>query len=183
MMVDALLNFVQPGAAAVSVVGAAGAIVQIGATIDLLGPGVGVAPPGIIGNTSLWGHDPGPGRVKPEIRINIGTAFATGNAAQGEFAIQYAPDTGAAGGYQPGTWEDAETTGFKPVTELSANQTIRMDLPPAPPNTLMPRFMRLIMRPTSATNMSAGTVTFAGPTMGPDDHVVMRQQVNNYVVA
>jgi hypothetical protein len=183
MQLDALLNFVQPGQAPVSAVGAAGAVVQIGAIIDLLGPGVGVAPPGIIGNTSLWGHDPGLGRVKPEINIHIGTAFATGNAATGEFAIQYAPDTGAAGGYQPGTWEDAETTGFKLVAELAANTVLRMDLPPAPPLTLMPRFMRLIMRPPAATNMNAGTVTFAGPTMARDEHQTMKQYPSNYVVA
>lgn len=181
MQTDALTNFVQPGAVPVTAVGPAGAIVQIGQTLDLLGPGVGVAPPGVIGNTTLWGHDPGIGRVKPEIQITVGTAFATGNAATGEFVIQYAPDTGAAGGYQPGTWEDAETTGFKAVGVFSANQVVRMDLPPTPPSTPTPRFTRLIMRPAPATNFSAGTVSFAGLTMVRDDQA-NKQAPSNYVV-
>src|SRR5579863_8182505 len=102
MQLDALLNFVQPNAMPVSLVGAAGASISIGGVIDLLGSGVGTAPQGIIGNTTLWGDDPGIGRVKPDIQITIGTAVATGNGATTAFALQYAADTGAAGGYQPG---------------------------------------------------------------------------------
>src|SRR5215831_6956109 len=140
MMLDALLEFVAPGSPQ-SMVGTAGNAIALTNVIDILGQGVGTAPGNIIGNRTLFGQDPDIGIWTPEVQINIGTAFATGNAATANFAIQYAPDTGAAGGYAAGTWETAAELGPKPVSELSANQILRMALPPAPPNTLTPRYI------------------------------------------
>lgn len=182
MQLDALTNFVQPGATPVTMVGAAGTAIQIGQTIDLLGAGVGVAPPGIIGNTTLWGVDPGIGQIKPVISIYIGTAATTGTAATGQFALQYAADQGSAGAYQPDTWYTSSETEAHAASVLSAGQQVKLDLTPAPPEVPTPRFVRLLMKVPTATNFTAGTVVFAGLTMARDDQT-NRQAANNYVVA
>ena len=183
-MFDALTAFVMPGGAQ-SLVGAAGTLVQIGQTIDLLGAGVGVAPPNIIGNrpSGFYGVNPGIGKFKPEIEVDFSVNPATGNGATIEFALQYAPDTGAVGGYLPGTWEDANTTGFKAATEYTTALPVKMDVGPAPPNTPTPRFVRLIMRPASGTNLNAGTVNFAGLTIARADLVNAQTAPNNFVQA
>lgn len=182
MQLDSLTNFIAPGSTPVSAVGAAGATIALGAPLDLLGSGVGTAPANIIGNTSVFGVDPGIGRIRPDIQINIGTAFATGNAATATFALQYAADQGAAGGYQPSTWYTSSETNAHAVGALPANTVIRMDITPAPPEVPTPRYVRLILYPPAATNMSAGTITFAGLTMMRDDQV-NRQAAGNYTVA
>lgn len=185
MQIDQQLTFVGLGAAAVSLVGAAGAAIQIGSTLDLLGVGVGVAPPGVIGNpfNGFYGVDPGPGMLKPTFSGRIGTALATSNAATAEYVLQVAPDTGAAGGYQPGTWEDWVTTGTRAVSDFAANGKVRMDLGPAPNNTPAPRFVRLLQRVPAATNLSAGTMTFAGFVMADDDLGNAQNAPQNYAVA
>lgn len=184
-MYDATTVFVAPNSA-FSLVGAAGAAVQVGVIYDLLGAGVGVAPPNIIGNrpTGFYGVDPGIGKPKPEIEIDIVTALGTANAATVEFQIEYAPDTGSAGGYQPGTWEVASTAGVKAVGEYPANTQVRMDLPPAPPDQQVgpPRFIRLIMQPAAGTNLNAGAVSFAGIVYARTD-LVNKNAPNNYQVA
>lgn len=171
MQIDQQLTFIGLGAAPVSLVGAAGAAIVIGNPIDLLGQGAGLAPAGIIGNpfNGLYGVDPGPGMLKPTFSGRIGTALATANAATAEFVLQVAPDSGAAGGYQPGTWEDWVTTGARAVGDFPANSKVRMDLGPAPNGTPAPRFIRLILRVPAAENLSAGTMTFAGLVMADDD--------------
>lgn len=186
MMIDNLVSFVGLNAAAVSLVGGAGVTVQIGQTLDLLGAGVGIAP-NIIGLnrvSGFYGVDPGIGRMKPEIQVSFGVAPATGNGALPEFALQYAPDTGAAGGYQPGTWESATTTGAKAVGSFLTTVP-RMDLPPAPQDQQAPppRFVRLVMVPNqvgaAAANLTAGTVSFAGLVMARDD-LVNRNAPSNF---
>lgn len=182
-MFDAQTAFVVPNSA-FSLIGAAGATVQIGNVIDLLGQGVGTAPANIIGNRSYYGVDPGIGLMKNEVEIDIAAALATGNAATAEFAIQYAPDTGAAGGYLPGTWESANTTGAKAVSEYPAGTQVRMDLPPAPPDQQLPppRFVRAVLIVPAATNLSGGTVQFAGIVPARTDFV-QKNAPNNYVQA
>lgn len=182
MQLDALNCFVLPGATPQSVVAADGVEVQIGSLIDLLGSGVGTAPQGIIGNTTLWGHDPGIGRVKPVIQVTVGTAFTTGNAAAGTFALEYAADLGAAGNYQPDTWYVASETQAHAVSVLSASQVINMDVAPAPPEVPRPRFVRLTVKPGTGAHFTAGTITFAGLTMAADQNAV-KNAANNYVVA
>lgn len=182
MQLDALLAFVQPGATPQTAVGAAGAEIQIGQIIDLLGNGVGNAPTNIIGNTSVFGVDPGIGRVKPEIYISLGTGFTTGNAATGQFALEYAADQGVAGGYQPSTWYVSSETEQHAASVLTAGQVIRMDITPAPPEVPTPRYVRLTLKVPAATNFSAGTISCAAVTMARDDQV-NRYMPNNYTVA
>lgn len=178
MQTDALNNFVAPAGSATAV-GAAGAAVQIGDIIDMLGVGSGNAPPGIIGNATLWGHDPGIGR-KPVLQISIGTSFATGNAATGAFALQYAADAGSPT-YAPDTWYTSSQTNAHAVAALTAGTMLTMDVTPAPPEVTNPRFVRLVLIVPAATNMNAGVVNFAGLTMGPEQNVT-KNTPNNYVV-
>jgi hypothetical protein len=181
MMLDALVEFLGPQAAPVSAVGGAGAQIQIGNVIDLLGVGPGNAPPNIIGNAALFGEDPGIGIWVPEVQINIGTAFATATSATANFAFQYAPDT--AGTYQPGAWETAAETGPKPASELTAQQVLRMKVPPTPPATPTPRYARILMTvaPAATGIFTAGTVTSAFIVQGRDD-LQNRNAASNYVV-
>lgn len=182
MQLDALVSFLQFGAPPVSAVAAAGATIPIGNVIDLLGNGVGQAPTAIIGNTTLWGADPGIGRVKPEIFANVGTAFATSDSCTAQFSLQYAADTGAAGGYLPGTWYDSSQTQAHAASVMTAGQVIRMDITPAPPEVPTPRFVQLVMKTPSGEVFTAGTITSAGVTMARDDNT-SKNQAANYVVA
>ena len=185
MQIDNQLVFLGLGAAPVSLVGAAGADVPIGSVIDLLGLGSGVAPQGIIGNpfNGFYGVDPGPGQLKPTLAGRLGTALATGNGSLAQVVLQVAPDTGAAGGYVPGTWEDWVTTGVRALTDFAANSKIRMDLAPAPSGTPSPRFIRFLFRPSAAENLSAGTVSFAGFVMADDDLGNVQNAPVGYTVA
>ena len=180
MMLDSQLEWVSHAGAPQSMVAGAGVTVPFNNIIDELGQGVGTAPANIIGNATLFGADAGIGRFKLEAQINIGTAFATSNVATANFAIQVAPDLGAPT-YQPGAWETAAETGAKPVAEMAANTVIRMDLPPAPPLTQRPRYIRMVLLVPAATNFTAGTVTFAGLVAGRDDQT-NRQAAANYSV-
>lgn len=186
MQVDSQLCFVEPGAAPASLVAAAGALVPIGGVLDLLGVGVGVAPPGVIGNpfNGFYGVDPGPGEHKPTLSARIGTALASAtNTAAFEFVLQVASDTGAGGGYQPGAWEDWVTAGLQAVGAYPASSKIRIDLAPAPNSTPSPRFIRFVMRPLAGDDLTAGTVSFAGFVMADDDLTNVIQAPSNYVVA
>jgi hypothetical protein len=191
MMLDsALPSFIPPNGPAVSAVGAAGASIIFPGVIDIMGVGVGMAPPNIIGNpaSGFFGTDMGLGIWKLDIQINIGVAFVTATSATGNFSIQGAPDTGAAGGYLPGTWEDFAETGPKAASELVAATVtgagvFRMAMPPAPPATLTPRFYRMIMKVPTATDFTAGTITAAFMVQGRDDLQSAMRSASNYVVA
>ena len=190
-MLDAgLPAFVSPNGPPLSMVGAAGAAVIFPGIVDVLGLGVGMAPSAnVIGNpaSGFFGADMGLGIWKLEIEIDIGTAFTTGTAATAEFVLRGAPDTGAAGGYQPGTWEDFATTGTHAASELLAATIsagrFRMAWPPAPPGTLTPRFYRMEMRVPAATNFTAGTVTGAYAVQGRDDLQSAQRAASNYTVS
>lgn len=182
-MFDALTCFVLPGAN-FSLVGGAGASIQIGGIYDLLGQGVGTPPANIIGSNRLngfYGVDPGEGKMKPELEIDFGVSPAASGGTY-QFAVQYAPDTGAAGGYQPGTWETVTETGSVSATEYTSLAPVRLDLPPAPPATPQPRFIRLLMIPSSGNNLTAGAVSFAGIVMARTDMVSVNAP-SNYSVA
>lgn len=179
---DALLAFAPIGANQ-SMVGAAGASIVLapgGVALDLLGAGVGVAPPNIFGTSfSTFGADIGIGVRKPLLAIAVGTAFATGNAATWNLAFQLAADQGAAGNYQPSTWYTAEETGPQAVGDAAANAIIaRFDWPPAFPTTLRPRYARLLMKFPAATNLSAGTIAYAIVTLDRDDLSIRNAQRN-----
>ena len=186
MYTDSLLNFV-PISGNQSMVGGAGVSIVMapgGVALDLLGAGVGVAPPSIIGTSfSTFGTDFGIGVRKALLAVAIGTAFATGNAATWNLAFQLAADQGAAGGYQPSTWYTAQETGAQTVANGAANQIIaRFDWPPAFPNTLRPRFARLLMQFPAGTNLTAGTIKYALVTLDRDDLSIQNAQ-RNYSVS
>jgi hypothetical protein len=192
MMLDAgVPPFIAPSGPAQSMVAAAGVAVVFNNIIDLLGYGVGQAPAAsIIGNAlgGVWGQDDGLSLWKLDIQINVGTAFATSNAATADFYLEGAPDTGTAGGYQPGTWEAFATTGPKAAAELVAATpaglgVFRMAWPPAPPLTLRPRFMRMRMVVPTGTNFTAGTISGAFMVPGRDDLQSAMRAASNYIVA
>lgn len=168
MLIDSLLTFL-PSGAVQSLVAAAGATTQIGNPIDILGSGVGTAPANIIGNATVFGEDTGVGSYKPLIELVIGVAAVTGNAATLTIAFQGAPDTGAAGGYQPGTWQTLSATGALTAAQLTALQDIRMDWPVSFPDNLDPRYLRLVAITPAGTNFTAGTISQAIVTNARDD--------------
>lgn len=167
MISDALVNFIPPGAP-LSLVGGAGVAIP-SAVYDELGQGVGTAPQVIIGTRTLFGADYGVGE-KPLIDVAVGTPFTTANAATLQVALQGAPDTGAGGGYLPGAWTTLIQTGLIPVSQLTAGAIIaRLNFAMAVPPSALPRYLRLLFSPASATNFTAGTIAFAIVTMVRDD--------------
>ncbi|HEV2674144.1 MAG TPA: hypothetical protein VGV37_06340 [Aliidongia sp.] len=181
MFLDGQLQFVT--LAGQSLVGAAGVAIPSNGVIDLLGEGVGMPPANIIGNASTFGEDPGVGigSAAPIIQCSVGTAFATGNAATLNVALQLAADTGAAGNYQPSTWTTIEETGPLAVSLLTANQIIaRLNWSPTLPG-LRPRYARLLFQVPSGTNFTAGSIAFAGVVIARDDQA-NKQAAKNYTV-
>jgi hypothetical protein len=181
MRIESLLSFVPIGAP-LSLVGGAGVAIPSN-VIDLLGAGVGVAPPSIIGNAALFGTDLGIGQFRPEINAIIGTALVTANAATLNAALQAAPDTGAAGGYVPGAYQTLVETGPLTAAQLAANTVFaRFPFLPVFPATLRPRFLRLLFSPAAATNFTAGTVAAALVTVVRDDQA-NKQAAKNFSVS
>lgn len=184
MRSDALLAFVPLGSA-LSLVGGAGVAIPSTNVIDLLGAGVGVAPSSssIIGNAALFGTDMGVGGMRPELMVSIGTALATSNSATLNVALQAAADQGAAGNYQPSTWNTIVETGPMAVANLTANAIIaRFPWLPSFPANLRPRFLRLLFSPAAATNFTAGTIASALVVPCRDDQA-NRFAAKNYTVA
>lgn len=161
MITDALVNFIQPNTT-VSITASA----VRSSIIDLLGSGVGTAPANIIGNRTVFGTDQGIGGVKPQVQVNVGTAFSGGTSLQ--VAFQAAADLGAAGSYQPDTWVTLIETPAILTAQLTASQILaRFDFPPAFPANLQPRYLSLLFTPVGT--FSAGTITAAPVTMVRDD--------------
>lgn len=165
MLIDSLLNF---ASTPLSLVGGDGIAIP-SQVIDLLGAGVGVAPPNIFGTASVFGMDAGIGFPREQSQVSVSTAFTTSNAATLNIAFQGAADSGLAGGYLPGTWVTLEETGYQAVGALGLGAIIyRPDWPPAVPPSFKPRFLRLLFQPLAATHFTAGAV-LAISTMGRDD--------------
>ena len=183
MITDAQLALI-PVAAPLSIVAAAGVSVASN-TLDLMGVGVGLPPPNIIGAVSTWGADFGVGgRRRPELEIAVGTAFATANFATLNLALQAAADPGAAGNWTPTTWNTIFESGAIAAANLTSGQTIlRGPIQPVFPKTLRPRFLRLLAQIPSATNFTAGTLAFALWTWVRDDVASEFNAARNYVVA
>jgi hypothetical protein len=181
MRLDAQLAFVPLGAP-LSIVAGAGVAVPSTNTIDILGAGVGVAPPSIFGTATLFGADWGIGTFRPEIEMTVGTAFTTANSATLNVQLQAAPDAGTPT-YQPGTWQTIGETGTITAAQLTANaQIARLPFLPIFPITTRPRFYRLNFVPAAGTNFTAGTIAFALVTVIRDD-LSQKFQPKNYVVA
>lgn len=182
MRSDATLAFVPLGSP-LSLVAGAGIGIPSAITLDLLGVGVGVAPQSIIGTVSIFGTDFGIGSERPLLNIVIGTGLVTANSATLNLALQAAADQGVAGGYQPSTWRTLVETGPLTAAQCVANTRIaRFDWPPAFPENLQPRYMRLLAQVPAATNFSAGTIAFALVTPARDDQA-NRYAARNYAVA
>jgi hypothetical protein len=184
MFIDALLSFVPVGAP-LSLVAGAGVDVPSTNVIDLLGLGVGVTPDQgnvIIGNPTVFGAPDamGVGGLRPELLVNVGTAFATGTAATLNVALQGAADDGTG---NPSTWQTFEETGELTAAQLTANQTI-MRLPWVPPfpANLRPRFLRLLFQVPAATLFTAGTIANAVVVPCRDDQF-NKYAAKNYSVA
>ena len=173
MILDSQLSFVPIGGN----LAVTSAAVPSTGTIDLLGAGVGVAPPSIFGNTTVFGAPDamGVGGARPELNVTTGSAAWAGGTSL-NVALQGAIDTGSAGGYLPGTWNTFAESGAIAAANLTANLVIfRLPwLPPFPAN-LRPRFLRLLFTPVGT--FTAGTIASAVVTLVRDD------QFNKYAAA
>lgn len=184
MITDAMLSFV-PINGNLSLVAAAGVDIASTNTIDLLGNGVGVAPTSIYGNTTVFGQADamGVGAFRPELNVTIGTALATGTAATLNVALQAAIDSGAGGGYLPGTWQTIVESGELTAAQCAANTVIFRSpwLPPFPAN-LRPRFLRLLFQVPAGVLFTAGTIASALVTTVRDDQF-NRYAAKNFTVS
>lgn len=183
MRSDALLSFVPLGGN-LSLVAGAGVDIPSPNVIDLLGEGVGVAPTNIIGNVTNFGSPDamGVGGLRPELNVTVGAQATTGTSATLNVQLQGAPDTGAGGGYQPGSWQTLVESGELTAAQLVAGAVIFRSpwLPPFPAN-LRPRFLRLNFAIPSATDFTAGTIASALVTFVRDDQF-NKYAANNFVV-
>jgi hypothetical protein len=179
MYTDATLNLIPPSAPLSLVVGAG--VSPTSAVLDLLGQGVGTAPQAVIGTSPTFGIDFGIGDNRVELAIAIGTSLATSNGATLNVALQLAPDTGAAGGYQPGTWQTVGETGPMTVAECaSQNFVARFPWLPSIPEGLQPRYAQLLFQIPPTENFTAGTIAYAVITTDRDD-LAQRFAPRNYV--
>jgi hypothetical protein len=171
VITDGLLNFVGPNYPLSLVIGAG--LAARSNIIDLLGIGVGMNPASqsIIGNRTLWGTDFGIDMLKAQIQCAVGTAFVTANGATLNVQFQAAPDSGVAGGFQPGAWTTLVETGPIAAANLTAAAIIaRFDYPPAVPVSFQPRFISLNFATPTGANFSAGSIANALVTMARDDY-------------
>jgi len=183
MITDALLNVLVPIGTNQSLVAGAGVSIPSVGTLDLLGAGVGVAPPNIIGNATVFGQDSGINAVPPSLIVTLADALATSNSATLTIAVQGAVDSGSGGGYMPGTWQTFEQSPAITAAQGTAGARVfRLPFPPAFPSSMRPRFIRLLFIVPSATNFTAGSVGSAIITRSPDEHS-NRYAPRNYVVA
>lgn len=179
MIFDALVSFVPLGAP-LSMVAGAGVSIR-SQVYDMLGAGVGVAPPSIIGNAALFGTDMGVGGKRPELNITIGTTLTTGTAATLNIALQAAPDTAVT--FQPGTWVTLDESGPIAVANLVAGAVpFRTPFIPTFPPGLRPRYLSLLFQVPAATDFTAGTILSALVTMVRDDQA-NKFAASNFVVA
>lgn len=177
MLNDSKLSFVPYGTPLSLVAGTAVSPL----IIDLLGVGVGQAPPNVIGNKTVFGADFGIGQNRVELATVVGTTFTTGTSATLNVQLQGAPDTGSGGSYLPGTWTTIVETGAIPAANLTAETFIgRFPVLPYPLSAL-PRYLRLRFEVASGTSFTAGTIGFSVMTMGRDDQA-NKFAASNYIV-
>lgn len=178
MITDAQLAFVPIGAPLSLVNATPGAAIPSLQTIDLMGSGVGTPPPNIFGsNATVFGQDVGVNDTPPLINVTVGTAATTSTAATLNVQLQAAADQGAAGGYQPSTWNTLGESGVIAVGSLTINTVIaRLPFLPSFPANLNPRYIRLLFQvgPSGSGLFTAGTISSALVVMTRDD------QANKY---
>jgi hypothetical protein len=179
MILDSQLSFVPIGGN----LAVAGAAVPSTNVIDLIGQGVGVAPGNVFGTPTVFGAPDamGVGGPRPELNVTLGSSnWASGTSLN--VALQGAIDTGAGGGYLPGTWNTFAETGAILTANLLANTVIARFpwLPPFPAN-LRPRFLRLLFTP-AGTFSPAGIIASALVTLVRDDQF-NKYAAKNFAVA
>jgi hypothetical protein len=92
-------------------------------------------------------------------------------------SLQGAVDTGAGGGYQPGTFTTIIESGPLTPAQLLTQTTIaRFPITPSIP--ALYRYLRLLFQVPAGTNFTAGTIAFSYITYVRDD---MRYGYNNFV--
>jgi hypothetical protein len=187
MITDALVAFLPIGSN-LSLVGGSGQEF-FSNVVDLLGAGVGVAPPNIIGNRTTFGTDLGVGSKRPELNVTIGVGLVAGVAGTNlRVAFQAAQDQGSAGNYQPATWNDIVSEDNITPANAPANTVIfRVPYLPVFPANLSPRFLRLKFSPLVAGawplgDFTAGTIASALVTNVRDDWAA-KYAAANYKVA
>lgn len=177
MLIDSLVSFVPPDSP-LSLV--AGAGVSIPSTvIDLIGNGVGTAPPNIIGTASVFGTDLGIGELKAQIEVLVTTALATATGALLTTAFQLAADDPTT--HLPVTWFTIIDQPNVSIANTALGKRVaRFDYPPVIPETLRPRYARLLFSPGAGASFTAGAIV-APVTMQRDDWAEA-QQPRNYAV-
>lgn len=174
MLADSLTNFWNPSQAALAITNAGDYASNV---LDLLGSGVGTPPANIIGNRTLFGEDPGIGRVRPQTQALVGTTFVGGTSVNMKF--QAAPDVAVT--HVPATWTTLMETGVILTASLVSGYILgRFDFPPAVPAGLNPRFLRILF--TTLGTFSAGDIASIITTMVRDDQA-NKFAANNFVVA
>ena len=105
MITDAMLSFVPIGGN----LAVTSAAVPSTNVIDLIGVGVGVAPPSIWGTTTVFGQADamGVGDIRPELNVALGSVNWAGGTSL-NVALQGAIDDGT---NNPGTWNTFAETG------------------------------------------------------------------------
>lgn len=184
MLDDGLVTFMPFGSPALSLANlAAGSTVAAPVIFDTLGLGVGVAPQGVIGLPgSIYGQDSGVNMRKMFIQAVVGAAFATATAATLSMQFLGAVDTGAAGGYQPGTFQVFDAVDSIAAAALGAGQAIRMDWPVAAPGAPKPRFFKVqfVVSPAASGIFTAGTIFAITVTPGRADISSLKQANSNF---
>jgi len=179
MLIDSLVSFIPPGSP-LSLVAGAGVSIPSN-VIDLLGLGAGIAPSSsaIIGNVTTFGADLGIGELKGQLEVLFTTGLVAVGGSTLNIQFQVAPEDATT--HQPGTWQTLVETGPMTAANLGINKrAARFDYPPVFPETLRPRFARLLFSPSAGGSFSAGAVV-APVTMQRDD-VANLNQPRNYAV-
>ena len=141
--------------------------------IDLMGVGVGQAPPNYFGvQSAVFGEDPGigDGVSPPVLVVIVGTAFTAVAGATLRVQFQESLDSGAPT-YTPLLWKTVVQTDDLPASVLTAGQKIaEFTVPVRYPGQSFPRFIRLnYLLAVAGSSFSAGTIAFAGINTGRDD--------------
>lgn len=177
MLIDRLVSFVSVDSPLSLVAGAGVAIASD--VIDLIGNGVGTVPPNIIGTAAVFGTDLGIGELKAQIEVLIKTGLVTANGATLTTSFQLAADDPTT--HLPVTWTTIIDQPAVAVANLGLGKRVaRFDYPPVIPETLRPRYARLLFSPGAGANFTAGAIV-APVTMQRDDWAEA-QQPRNYSV-
>lgn len=149
-------------------------------TLDVTGAGSGNAPSIVWGTSTSFGADMGigGGETRPHVRVQVTTAFTTGNSATLNIALQSAPDNGS---NAPGTWTTCNETGAIAASALTVGQAINLDFGARAPGAALPRFYRLLYQVPAATSFSAGAVV-AGVVVNNDFSTTIGQYPENFSV-